>query len=511
MYHTDDLQLTASSKGKAEIYPPVYNYRNTVKAIVYDVADKADIKQARELELEGNYVSSRKIGSTLYMIANKYIDYYTIQQQTQSTTPCYRDTAVKEDFVYVDYPQIRYFPGVVESSYMTIASINVEKNDEKANVSTYLGAGQSIYASEQNLYVAVAKYSPVEVAVDVKPTAANGRVSIMPLRPTILPYNESVNTLVYRFSLNNGLVTYVNKGEVPGTILNQFSMDENGKYFRIATTNGNIWGTGENASKNNVYILDETMSITGKIENMAPGEKIYSVRFMGDRAYVVTFKKVDPLFVIELKDPYNPKILGSLKIPGYSDYLHPYDDNHIIGFGKDTVEIPQKDWQGKAVGSTAFYEGMKLAIFDVTDVGNPRQMFSQVIGDRGTDSELLRNHKALLFSKAKNLLAFPVKVMEIKNTGKTPAEKQNIPQYGQFTFQGAYVYSIDLVNGFNLKGKITHISDEEYKKSGSYWYDSDKNVDRIMYINDTLYTLSNSMIKANKLIDLKEKNSLLIP
>ena len=112
---------------------------------------------------------------------------------------------------------------------------------------------------------------------------------------------------------------------------------------------------------------------------------------MGDRAYVVTFKTVDPLFVIDLKDPEKPVILGALKIPGYSDYLHPYDENHIIGFGKDTVEIKGQ----------AYYQGMKVALFDVTDVSNPVQKFSEMIGDRGTDSELLSNHKALLFSKRK--------------------------------------------------------------------------------------------------------------
>jgi uncharacterized secreted protein with C-terminal beta-propeller domain len=145
---------------------------------------------------------------------------------------------------------------------------------------------------------------------------------------------------------------------------------------------------------------------------------------MGDRGYMVTFKKVDPLFVIDLKDPRSPKILGALKIPGYSDYLHPYDENHIIGFGKDTEEV----------GNGAFYQGMKIAVFDVTDVTNPIEMFKENIGDRGTDSELLRNHKALLFSKDKNLLAFPVTVMEVKNKNK--ADKESIFQYGEFAFQG---------------------------------------------------------------------------
>src|SRR3989344_4840698 len=123
-------------------------------------------------------------------------------------------------------------------------------------------------------------------------------------------------------------------GEVKGHILNQFSMDEFDENCRIATS-GSLCESGESISKNNVYILDENLNIIGKLEDLAPGEKIYSVRFIGERAYMVTFKKVDPLFVIDLSNPQSPSILGKLKIPVYSDYLHPYDENHIIGIGKE--------------------------------------------------------------------------------------------------------------------------------------------------------------------------------
>ena len=220
---------------------------------------------------------------------------------------------------------------------------------------------------------------------------------------------------------------------------------------------------------------------------------------MGDRAYMVTFRTVDPLFVIDLKDPEKPKILGALKIPGYSDYLHPYDENHIIGFGKDTVELKGQ----------AYYLGMKIALFDVTDVSNPIQKFTENIGDRGTESEILRNHKALLFSKEKGLMAFPVTVMEVK--GKNKFMDNGFPEYGQFSFQGAYVYNIDLVNGFTLKGRITHLSKDDYLRSGTGWYDSDKNISRLLYIKDNLYTLSNSIIKANELENLEDRNQVNIP
>jgi len=479
---------------ETKIYPPVPS-ANTLKAIVFDITDKKDITKIREVELEGNYVSSRKVGNQLYLTANKYLDYYYIMEgQEAVTVPFYRDTKMKDEYISIPYQEICYFPGRLEPNYLLVAGLNLDQPDQEMKVSAYLGAGEKIYATENNLYVAVTDYQTNEDEQAKR----------------ILPQPESldINTLVYKFSLDQGEVKYSTQGEVPGTILNQFSMDEYEGYFRIATTKGDTWRDDEYTSKNNVYILDENMKITGKIEDIAPGERIYSVRFMGGRGYMVTFKKVDPLFVIDLNDPKEPKILGALKIPGYSDYLHPYDENHIIGFGKDTVELSQMDWQGNKTGTMAFYQGMKIALFDVSDVAHPIQKFQEIIGDRGTDSDLLHDHKALLFSREKNLMAFPITVMEIKN--KTSVQN-NIPQYGEFAYQGAYVYQIDLTNGFVLKGTITHLDMEDQVKAGYNWYSSNKNVERIIYIGDTLYTISKGMIKAHSLNDLKEINIINIP
>lgn len=479
-----------NSKARAEEYHPHFN-RDSVKAVIYDIRNKANITPIRELELEGNYISSRKIGSSLYLAANKYVDANYIiknEEETALPAPAYRDSITANEGKTIDYRDIYYFPGSIESNYLMIGGINLDDMSKEMDVSAYLGAGESIYASPENMYVAVTRQEVEQSALDWAGKA-----------PEV-----TRSTNIYKFNLQRGKVRYVSEGSVPGSILNQFSMDEYRGYFRIATTTGDIWRDDEQTSKNNLYILDEKLQPAGKIEGIAPGEKIYSVRFMGDRGYMVTFKTVDPLFVLDLKDPAKPQILGKLKIPGYSDYLQPYDENHLIGFGKDTVE------SGKGPGNqnVAFYQGMKIAIFDVTDVNNPKEKFVEIIGDRGTESELLRNHKALLFSKEKNLLAFPVTVME-----KTQAQKNStdITQYGQFVFQGAYIYEIDLDQGFNLKKKITHINDEEYLKSGSDWYGGRNNVERIIYIGDTLYTISKGMIKAHDLNSLEEVGRMEIP
>lgn len=483
-------------------YHPTY-HNNTVKMLVYDITNKADIKKTREIELEGDYLSSRKIGSRLYLVSNRHLNYYGIYESKEmNDTPSYRDTAVKDSFISIAYDKIGYFPGSISPNYMIAAGVDLDRPAEGVNVSTYLGAGENIYASAENFYVAVTRYEPVVFNPD-GPVVYDSAVMAKPA-----PKPSDRETEIYRFAMNGGKLDYTGKGQVPGSILNQFSMDESKGFFRIATTKGSLFGEGENISKNNMYVLDKELKICGSIEDIAPGEKIYSVRFMGDRAYMVTFRKVDPLFVIDLKDPRKPSILGALKIPGYSDYLHPYDENHIIGFGKDTIELANEGW-GKPGSTTAYYQGMKVALFDVSDVSHPKEKFKEIIGDRGTDSELLNNHKALLFSREKELLAFPVSVMEIEGGGKVT--EGNMPAYGSFSFQGAYVYNLDLEQGFRLRAKITHLSDEDYKKAGEYWYDGSKNVKRIIYIGDTIYTISEDMIRANDLKDMKDKGMLLIP
>jgi inhibitor of cysteine peptidase len=475
---------------------PIVPQTLTTKAVVYDIHDRTAPKQIREVEMEGSYVSSRKISSSLYIVSNSNINYYySTQEQPDIAAPTYRDSHTSDKMVPISFDEIRYFPDAIEPNFLLIGGLNLNDADQPMDVQAYLGSGQNIYASSDNLYVAVTQYGP-STSLSTEPN------SDLAKRIITAP---SIHTSIYKFALADGTITYMADGEVPGIILNQFSMDEHNGNFRIATTVGDVWASGEFGSQNHLYVLNEALDTIGKVENIAPGEKIYSVRFMGDRAYMVTFKTVDPLFVIDVSDPTQPNILGALKIPGYSDYLHPYDENHIIGFGKDTMEQSYKDEKGNVIRTTAYYLGMKVAMFDVTDVANPKELHTMKIGDRGTNSELLHNHKALLFSKAKNLMAFPVELYEQSANSTSPLE------YGQFTYQGAYVYNIDLAKGFSLKGRITHISDDELSKAGNYWYDYNKNVRRILYMDDTLYTLSNSMIKAHTLSDLQPIGSLNIP
>jgi inhibitor of cysteine peptidase len=486
--------VSNEKEDQRSIYPS-FRYQSFTKAMLYDITNKANVSLLREVELEGNYVSSRKIGSNLYFTTNNYIDtYHIMNEKKEYPTPAYSDSTLGEDYINIDYDKIQYFPNSIEPNYLTIGGLNLDSMNQPMTVSTFLGSGENIYASTENLYITITEYEMDDQANPENTSFPQGKELFIP----------KVNSTIYKFSLDKGNVTYTSKGSVPGRILNQFSMDEHQGHFRIATTTGEMWRNDENISKNNIYILDSKLALTGKVENIAPGERIYSVRFMGDRGYMVTFRTVDPLFVIDLQNPSAPKILGELKIPGFSNYLHPYDENHLIGFGKDALEVTITDWQGKPM-PTAFEMGMKISLFDVSDVQNPVEKFTETIGDRGTHSELLYNHKALLFSKERNLLAFPISVMEVKGD---KLNSTGHPQHGTFAFQGAYIYELDMEKGFRLQGTISHLSEKETEHARNYWYDYDQHINRILYIGDTLYTSSSGMIKASELRTLQELNKL---
>jgi uncharacterized secreted protein with C-terminal beta-propeller domain len=278
-------------------------------------------------------------------------------------------------------------------------------------------------------------------------------------------------------------------------VLNQFSMDEYDGYFRVATT------THGETTSNHVYILDMDLNIVGSLTDLAPGEMIYSARFMGKRGYLVTFEMTDPLFVIDLKDPYNPRVLGELKMPGYSNYLHPYDENHLIGIGKEAVEAKEGDF--------AWYQGIKIALFDVSNVNNPVEISTYIIGDRGTDSPVLYDHKALLFDKTKNLLVIPVLVAEIDESEYPEGVPSNA--YGKPVWQGAYVFQVFLDVGITLEGTITHIEDIAEPGQEYYYFYSPFSVTRSLYVGDVLYTISDAKIKMNSLENLDYINKVELP
>ncbi|MBW3015775.1 beta-propeller domain-containing protein [Candidatus Woesearchaeota archaeon] len=470
---TSGYEKTTPTLG--EVIRDYYPSAQLTTAKLYDTSNKEAPKLLRTVDIEGNYLTSRKIEDDVYFVVNSY------PRWDNDIIPLYRDSEVSKDLEPIAEPyEIGYIEPVEARNFITIASLSMQDTEKEVQKETIAGSGQNVFASLENMYIAQTDNNWNNIGEVVQ--------------------GNKESTVVTKFHLDKGDIKYVTSNDVPGRILNQFSMDEYQGNFRIATTAGNVWDH-EQLSSNNVYVLDPNLKVVGELEDLAPGERIYSVRFMGKRGYVVTFKKVDPLFVIDLEDPDSPKVLGKLKIPGYSDYLHPYDETHIIGIGKDTVEASEDEKTGRNL-DFAWYQGIKMAIFDVSDVENPIELHKVVIGDRGTDSEALHNHKAFLFDREKELLVLPITLAEIQG------EKTRLNQYGEYTFQGAYVYRVNLEDGFELRGRISHTDEQEILKSG--YYIRGNPIRRSLYINDILYTLSNSKLQLNDLFTLEKLKSLVI-
>jgi len=449
---------------------------------IYDISNRENPLIKKDIEIDGSYFDARMIGNYVYIVSTEYT-YYIYRIDDGNGLLCIPEIKIDDNVTKIPYDDIYYVdvPEIVDTMTHVIAiNLDTMEVDEK---SFLIGVSQTMYVSTDNIYLVYTNYD-----YNIRPLTGG----------TYEPSEET--TMIHKISIDNGKINYQTKGEVPGHIINQFSMDEYNGYFRIATTIGYAWDI-YNPSTNNIYILDENLERVSEIEDIATGEQIYSTRFTGDKAYIVTFKNIDPFFTIDLSDISNPQILGYLKIPGFSTYLHPYDDNHIIGIGKDTVDSNNPNF--------AWYQGLKIALFDVSDFENPQELDKVIIGDRGTDSSALYDHKAFLFNKEKELLVIPVSLYEISEEIKNQYDTEPASTYGEFTYQGAYVYKLNL-DGFEYKGRITHMSEEE-KENNNYWwhwYQSSSYITRSLYIGNILYTISDKMVKMNNLEDLSEINSL---
>ncbi len=582
------------------------------RVYIYNINNRKNPILEKNISFDGSYSESRMIGDYIYTISSKYVYNYDVVMPMYEVDGVRSSIAI-QDMHYFDYSDNSYV-------FNTIGAINL--NDYSLNNKVYLTAGSGqIYVSESNIYLTYTKtisykdrasFFAEEVAFKILLDVEKSKVEkilkentyydrLAQIRNIILTYSlglsgtekeefdnryvdlnkdfeENLNkrierTAIHKISIDKNKISYKVAGEVPGHILNQFSMDEFNDYFRIATTTGNVWSGN---SLNNVYVLDKNLEIVGRLEDLAKGEKIYSARFVGNRAYVVTFKKVDPLFVIDLKNPKNPKVLVYLKIPGYSDYLHPYDENHVIGIGKDAVDASSEQANARNL-DFAWYQGVKISLFDITDVEHPVEKAKFTIGDRGSDSPVLSDHKALLFDREKKLLVIPVSVAEIDRSKYRACSDEELNDYnsynyclrpntyGEIVWQGAYVLNIDL-NEINLRGKISHFENKTFVKHGPakdevigavrvdeydnvwtkvaiinnsyyqsgqwktnatdynssvygdynidtmpgginyhyYYWNYQSQIQRSLFMDDVLYTVSQEKVKANNLNDLNE-------
>jgi inhibitor of cysteine peptidase len=448
--------LKTYSYGSSGEYSHQYYSVDDIKSFVkvYDISDKSKPVLTRDFSASGSYFNSRMIGETVYAVISQAVQETNGNVELPSVSEGTKSSDISPTQIYYVDQGNNFYDYY---TYTTTFAININNdNQEPTSLTLMMGGTSSIYASLNNLYLT---YSGPQMRS--------------------YSYTSLPQTEIFRIKLDPNDLTFGGRGNVTGRILNQYSMDEYNSYFRVATTSSQ-WGGGQN----NVYVLDMNLAVVGKLENLASGENLHSARFMGDKCYLVTFQKIDPFFVIDLSQPTYPQVLGELKIPGYSDYLHPFDETHIIGVGKDTVERNEV---------SSWYQGLKLSLFDVSNVSDPKQISNVVIGDRGTDSLVLTDPKAFLFDQSRNLLVIPVDLYLISSNSYEPEPSS----YGSFVWQGVYVYKLTLNGGFELRGNVTQIDSQanpqiEY---GSW-------ITRSLYIGNTLYTLSDQKIQLNSLEDM---------
>lgn len=439
--------------------PQKYTETRTITSI-YDISDRSNPKLKDTINVSGYSIDSRMIGDYMYLVTN--------QRLTQQVILPSINRNGEEVFTDADDIFYNHETGKTDLMFSNILAINTT-NGSVSKQSTLSEVNDEIYVSENNIYTLHSNWRNVDASAASK-------------------------TIINKTNIDKESINYVASTEVQGLIDSKFSLDEYKGNLRIATTIGNNWDE-ESRTLNNVYVLDSNLNQIGALENLAPDERIYSVRFAGNKGYVVTYKEVDPLFVINLEDPANPHVLGELKIPGYSEYLHPYDENHLIGFGRETEMVTVEYDDGPT--TIERNKGLKMTIFNVSDPSNPTEMFTKIIGENGSYSDGLYDHKAFLFDRKKGILSIPISIGKI-------LEGNN---YGSTVYEGAVVYKVDLISGFTQAGKISHHSptDQETLRKGEYIENSyARTINRILYMDDYLYTVSDTTIKAHTLWDLKE-------
>ncbi|CAB3289868.1 Beta propeller domain protein [Methanocaldococcus lauensis] len=454
-----------SKGGNLYLYKDNLIIINYNKILNYNVSNPKNPVLKWEMDLNGSYVDSRVYNGKLYLIVSK----------NDLICPIIWNDAK------INY--IKYYIPIVPNSILNnfdktyiISSIEIDSGKINNVIATSGTYDTTVYMSKNNIYFAYHltpnenklfleflkenshKYFPENIVnlIDkiIEDKLFGDEAKFVEIRTILnayfktLPSEERLNLIN---KINKDYEIYLEKhweelektgimkidintfevksGSVPGRLINQFAMDEHNNYLRVATTIGNYWRFRDKMT-NNIYVLDKNLNIVGKLTNLEKGERIYAVRFLGDKAFIITYKETDPLLVIDLKNPKSPKLLGELKIPGYSTYLHPIGDNKLIGIGKDD--------DGR----------IKISLFDVSNYSNPKELDKYKLPEYW--SPALYNHHAFLWDEDKNIMVIPVETH-------------------------AYIFKIE-------NDRITMVKDDKHKS----------NVLRSLYINNYIYTFSNN-------------------
>ena len=483
--YKDKLVVISTKGNQTQRY--YYNNRMNTVVKIYNITSREKPVLTKSYEMYEPYYTSRCIDNVLYVISSG-----NLRKEDDKIVVGYNEDNMEKE---LSVDKIKYLKDVKTTKQTLISTVDLNNETADIKLDSYLMNISNAYVSENAIYLLNQKYNndskiPIKLLFGFK--------GVFGLEDYYEMDSESgYYTEIYKFDIKEN-VEYKAKTKVKGKTINQYSLDEKDNHLRIALYDND---------GSRVAIFDEDLKQIGISDNVAKGEKMYSSRFIGDKVYFVTYKTIDPLFVMDLSNETKPKVLGKLKIPGYSTYLHPYDENHIIGIGMETKEIINRNSNGKVISTTAKVVGMKMALFDVSNVNSPVQISSVVIGDSRTTSAILTNPKALLFSKEKSLIAIPVnnysQDFEVTSSNNYETMINNYTKYGKpYNAEGYFVYNINVQDGFKLKGVITH-----EKTNATYYYSNSKLL-RGLYIDNNLYTVSETMIKVNELDSLKAVGEL---
>ncbi len=453
----------SDEKDGTDYYYYRYWYQYGVKVVILDLEDKANIEVAKELYFDQSYLTeSRMIDGQLYLIMNNYFVNYGYMED--SFIPLYQDSTISNNDIALPAENIYYMPNDNYSiSYLMIASLNIF-DEEAAQVDAYIGSSYQIYMSTNNLYSVVYRSEFDEET----------------------GYYIS-NTFVLRFEIVEGKLVYQAMGAVQGSPLNQFSMDEYDGTFRIATTDWS-WNNSSQTIINQLFILDATsidemefISVLGGLGK--PGERIYSVRFSGATAYVVTFIQTDPLYKIDLSNPLEPKVVGELHENGVSDYLHQMNDDLLIGVGRQAND-------------NGNFTGVKISLYDTTG-DNPENIETYLIGGSYSYTPVTYDHKMFVYYQPEGAdywyVAIPVFEYDVI-----------VGTYEYRYVQNLYVFKITFAGDLELAAKLPVFNQNQYYED--YYYDY---LLRGLFINDYVYSISYRMIRKYDILDgFKQVGSL---
>ena len=369
VFYNETVQKNSDQAEDSSAYGA--DYQSYTVAETYDLSDRREPVSLGRVQLGGYYRTVRISGDYIYLFSDYYADYNATRKVAESYIPTVQGKTIASNCIFL--------PGTIGTNqFLVVGSFSLKDPTQIIDSKAILSNGGDCYVSEDNIYV-------YEYVYDEK--------------------EEYDQTLIRKISYKEGKLKGVAQTKIWGQVKDSFCIDEYDGNLRLVTTVNPMYHYGkdggielydasveENGSSNALYILDKKLNVTGKIEKLAPNEEVYSARFMGKTAYFVTYEQVDPLFSADLSDPENPKILGALKIPGFSDYLHGYGEGRLLGIGMETDEAGAQD-------------GVKLSLFDISDPTDVTEVQKTVLeGFYATD--LSYNYKLAAIDSKQNLIGF---------------------------------------------------------------------------------------------------------